>query len=347
MFFSFIVPVYNVKNYIDKCMASLLCQKGAEYEILLIDDGSFDGSENICDSYAEKYPDTVRVIHKHNEGLLLTRRRGFKAAKGDWFICIDSDDYANQNLLETVVSAINKFNPDLVMYNFEYVTDEGAISASRLNIPDESVYETDEKQFIYRHRLLTDDINNMWSKAIRRDILDIDYDYSNCGIRNMCEDAIQILPLFTNATKIIYLNTPLYYYRKGEGSITSKSTYENWLAAKSCFLITEKYANVWKISDEIRERFYTYNVENLSNFLRWTFNQPENELNKSKKEIIHTIKIHPAFDRCMKYFNKNYCKTSFLKFSVPLIMRFVQKDNIKGIKRYFNMEKKILKFKKG
>lgn len=78
LLFSFIVPVYNTSKYLNECIESLLCQKGADYEIVLIDDGSTDGSGEICDSYAKKYPDTVRAIHKENEGLLLTRRRGFK-----------------------------------------------------------------------------------------------------------------------------------------------------------------------------------------------------------------------------------------------------------------------------
>lgn len=347
MLFSFIVPVYNVKKYIDKCMASLLCQKGTEFEILLVDDGSTDGSGYICDSYAKKYPEIVRVIHKENEGLLLTRRRGFKAARGDWFICIDSDDYANQNLLETVVSTINKFNPDMVIYNFEYITDEGEISKSRLNIPDESVYEGEEKQFIYKQRFLTDGINSLCIKAIKRNILDIDFDYSKCGIKNMCEDAVQSLPLFTNAQKIVYISAPLYCYRKGQGSITSKRTYENWLASKECFLITEKYTDIWKISDELKARFYTHNVEHLSNFFRWAFNESEETLYKSKKEIVHIIKNHPAFKRCMKHFDKKYCQTFYLKLSVPIIMKYVQKDNVKGLNRYFKLERKLLKSKKG
>ena len=162
----------------------------------------------------------------------MTRRRGFKEAKGDWFICIDSDDYANARLLETVVEAIEKFRPDMVMYNFEYVNNEGVTTQSRLDLQNESVYEGETKQAVYAKRLLSDDINNMWSKALKREIVDIDADYSSCGIRNMCEDAVQVLPLFTKAQKIAYLDIPLYYYRKGQGSsITTARNYESWLAS--------------------------------------------------------------------------------------------------------------------
>ena len=325
MLFSFIVPVYNTSKYLDKCMESLLCQKGADFEIVLVDDGSTDGSGAICDKYAEKYPSIVRVIHKENEGLLLTRRRGFKEAKGDWLLCVDSDDYINEHFLKSIVSTIKHFSPDLVMYNFEYFDNSGEKTKSRLSLPNESVFQAEQKQIAYKQRLLSDDINSMCMKAIKREILDVDYDYSRCGIRNMCEDAVQSLPVFTNAQKIVYLSEPLYYYRKGQESITAKCTYDNWQAQKSCFFITEEYLDKWMISDELRAQFYTHNLENLSNFLRWVYSQPENKLEKSIEEIIHIISVHPAFKRCMEMYNKSYAKTSYLKFSVPKIMKYVKK----------------------
>ena len=326
-------------------MNSLLCQKGADFEIVLIDDGSTDNSGKMCDAYAKQYPNIVRVVHKANEGLLMTRRRGFKEAKGDWFICIDSDDYTNPNLLEKVVDAVNKHNPDLVMYNFEYVNDLGEVSKSRLNIEDGSVYTGKDKLSIYTHKLLTDDINNMWSKAIKRDILDLNKDYSNCGIRNMCEDAVQVLPLFTNAEKIVYLNTPLYNYRKGDESITSNSTYQNWLAIRNCFLITEKYLDIWEVSDELRRKFYTHNCEALSNFTRWLFSQSEDNLPESYASIIHMISGADAFQRSLDMYDKSYAKTSYLKVSVPIIMKYIKKESIKGLHRYFVLESRILAIK--
>ena len=119
--FSFLVPVYNTENYLERCLDSLLAQKGAEYEIMLLDDGSTDSSGTICDRYAQEYPHIVRVIHKENEGSFFTRRRGFAEARGDWFICVDSDDYISPELLVTVVKSIEATGADMVMYNFEYL----------------------------------------------------------------------------------------------------------------------------------------------------------------------------------------------------------------------------------
>ena len=342
MLFSFIVPVYNTSQYLDRCIKSILCQKGADFEILLIDDGSTDNSGDLCDHYVKQYPETFRVIHKENEGLLLTRRRGFREAKGDWFINVDSDDYIAPDLLESVVKAIDRYEPDMVMYNFQYFNDSGEVFPSRLKIENETVFYGENKEKVYSYRLLTDDINSLCMKALKREIVDIDADYRNCGILNMSEDAVQVLPLLTQAERIVYLSEPLYQYRKGEGSIISDTSYENRVASHTCFLLTEKYLKKWKVTEVLQHRFYTHNVEVLSNFLRWVFRQPDNKIPKSVYYILHEINMHPAFHRCMQMYQKQYAKTTYLKFSVPKIMRYVQKENVRGLKRYFALEGKVL-----
>ena len=343
MLFSFLVPVYNTSKYLDQCMDSLLCQKGADFEIVLINDGSTDNSGEICDRYANDYPHIVRVVHKENEGLLLTRRRGFKEAKGDWFICVDSDDYISDDLLLSVATAIDEFSPDMVMYNFQYFNDSGELSKSRLDIENKSVYAGEQKQNIYKYRLLTDDVNSLCCKALKREIVDIDADYSNCGIRNMCEDAVQVLPLFTNANKIVYLSAPLYYYRKGQSAITHSRTYSSWMATKICFLITEEYLDSWDVSKELRQKFYTYNCEVLSNFVRWVFKQKQIE--ETPESIINSISKSNGFERCINNYNKAYAKTKYLKFSVPKILKYIKKKDIKGIRRFFAVEGFVLSVK--
>lgn len=341
MLFSFIVPVYNTSKYLNRCIESILCQKGADYEILLVDDGSTDNSGKLCDHYAKQFPDIVRVIHKENEGLLLTRRRGFKEAKGEWFINVDSDDYIAPDLLESVVNAIERYQPDMVMYNYQYFTDAGEISSSKLNLPNESVFNRDNKELVYTCRLLSNDINSMCMKALRRDIIDIDADYRDCGVRNMCEDAYQVLPLFTNANKIVYLSQPLYSYRKGQASITATRSFDDWMASKICFLQTERYLDIWNIPRNVRQIFYTHYTELLSNFLRWLFSQNESSLPQSFDETIKIIRSNLSFTRCLEHYDKHCSTTRYMKLSVPVIMKYVQKENVKGLKRFFALEKKI------
>ena len=93
---SVLVPVYNVENTLDRCLQSILKQTFQNFEILLIDDGSTDGSGALCDKYAEKYSN-IRVIHKDNEGLGPTRNRGIKEARGEFIYHCDSDDWIKED----------------------------------------------------------------------------------------------------------------------------------------------------------------------------------------------------------------------------------------------------------
>lgn len=341
MLVSFLVPVYNVEKYLENCIESLLRQTGCPFEIVLVDDGSTDASGSICDNYGEAYPDIIHVIHKDNEGLLLTRRKAFREAKGDWFICVDSDDYVAPDLLCQVITAIKKHDCDMVMYNYSYVDDQGNLSPSRLKLKDEMVYTERNKLEIYAARLLTTDINNMCFRAIRRDILDMDTDYSGCGIRNMCEDAIQVLPLYTNAYKIVFLDQPLYYYRKAQGSITSKTSLENWKAINKSFAITERYLDIWAIPRELRERFYTMQAEVICNCARWIFHNSSEMRNYSYEEALRRLKEDSLFSVCKDNFHKEYCSTKYLKISVPVILRYMDRLEIKKLKRFFLLEDKL------
>ena len=96
--FSIIVPVYNVQDCLDRCMDSLLHQEQMEKkaEILLIDDGSDDGSGSLCDRYAERFPQ-VRTWHKKNGGLSSARNLGIEKAGGDYILFVDSDDYMERS----------------------------------------------------------------------------------------------------------------------------------------------------------------------------------------------------------------------------------------------------------
>lgn len=347
MFASFLVPVYNTEKYLHRCIDSLLIQKGADFEIVLLDDGSTDSSGAICDRYAAQYPDIVRVIHKENEGLLLTRRRGFREAKGEWFLCVDSDDYVAPELLETVANAIAAHaDCDMVMFNFEYFFENGTRAPSRLTIADGTVYSGCDKQHIYRQRLLSVDVNMMWMRAIKREILDMDTDYSTSGIRNMCEDALQVLPLYTNAKKIVYLDNPLYCYRKGSDSITGQQTIANWNASRICFSETEKYLEIWKVSEETAGRFYTKHLEYLANYVRWLFSAEPEMLPASVSEMLADLSFTSDYRVCRKHYNREYSHSRYLSMLIPVLVRLIDRKNISGIRLVFTIEKYLLKLRK-
>lgn len=113
MLFSVIVPVYNVDKYLKTCVQSILDQSCSDYELILVDDGSTDRSGEICDAY-EKKDNRVKVVHQENGGLSCARNTGIRAAKGDYLVFIDSDDWIDHNALESFEKIIVQSHPEVI-----------------------------------------------------------------------------------------------------------------------------------------------------------------------------------------------------------------------------------------
>ncbi len=118
MRFSIIVPIYNIEEYLDECITSILGQKMTDFELILIDDGSTDSSGQICDKYAET-DNRVTVIHKENSGASVSRNMGISHAKGEYIVFVDSDDsFKNDEVLDNFCKQIEKYNnPDILLNN--------------------------------------------------------------------------------------------------------------------------------------------------------------------------------------------------------------------------------------
>ena len=136
---SVIVPVYNMKLYLKRCMKTLIMQAQDNYEIILVDDGSTDGSSEICDEYAIRNPDLIRAIHKKNEGLSSARNAGMDAARGKYVIFPDPDDWVEFDYVSQMVELQNYYQTDLLCVGYYVDTDEKCIPANegqKLNCMD-------------------------------------------------------------------------------------------------------------------------------------------------------------------------------------------------------------------
>ncbi len=112
---SVIIPVYNTQRYVARVIESVLAQTFEDFELILVDDGSTDASGEICDQYAAKYSEKVRVVHNENLGVSSARNCGIDLAKGDWISLIDSDDYILPQYLKNLYNNSEKYNSDFVM----------------------------------------------------------------------------------------------------------------------------------------------------------------------------------------------------------------------------------------
>lgn len=211
IWFSIMVPVYNVENYLKSCIDSVIGQDYEYFELILIDDGSTDNSGLICDEYQKK-DSRIKVFHKENEGLLLTRRFGIKNASYDWLVFLDSDDYWNPGLLKMLADTIAVANPDMVMFNYCTVSDTGKLLKKHEGIfPDwHIIYE--KKHEIFYEIANGKRLNSIWIKVPNRRIVDVDADYTKFKDKKG-EDILQSLSLFTTANKIVYRDHTMYNYR--------------------------------------------------------------------------------------------------------------------------------------
>lgn len=119
MFFSVIVPVYKVEPYLRQCVDSILAQTYADFELILVDDGSPDACGAICDGYAQA-DSRVRVIHKQNGGLVSARQAGTEIAQGEYVVNIDSDDWIMPNMLESAHELLLTYNVDMISFGITY-----------------------------------------------------------------------------------------------------------------------------------------------------------------------------------------------------------------------------------
>ena len=125
---SVIIPVYNTAPYLRECVDSVISQTFADTQIILVDDGSDDGSAGICDEYADRF-DNVSVIHKSNGGLSEARNVGMAASHGEYTFFLDSDDRIVPDTLETLLGLLNGYDADIATARHIYWYDNAAVPA--------------------------------------------------------------------------------------------------------------------------------------------------------------------------------------------------------------------------
>ena len=222
--FSVIVPVYNAARYLPACLDSLLLQQDAPpFELLLIDDGSTDESGALIDRCAAEHPGRVAALHTANQGPILARREGIVRARGEYLLFADADDLLRRDCLAVVDARLRETGADLLIYNFA-AFDEGAAPVTEPPVfPDGSVFEGADKRAVYGALIDSWRLNNLWFKAIRRQLMQADdTDYSAFSDNPMGDDLLMSLYPVTEASRIAYCSAPLYLYRNAPGSLTRR-----------------------------------------------------------------------------------------------------------------------------
>lgn len=208
---SVIIPVYNVKEYLEKCVCSVIIQTYRELEIILVDDGSTDGSGYLCDELQKK-DQRIKVIHKENGGLSDARNVGFKFANGEYVFFLDSDDWICEDALEILYCLLKEENADIAVGNYYYQYDIHKTSAAKLE--KNMVFSKDEAM----KALLKNDIikNFAWGKLYKKELLN-DYPFP---VGKLFEDSYWTHLIFHQADKVVLSKKEIVFYYQRKNSIS-------------------------------------------------------------------------------------------------------------------------------
>ena len=229
---SVIIPVYQVEEYLKKCVDSVLNQTYKDMEVILIDDGSKDSSGKICDNYADS--DTrVSVIHKKNGGLMSAWMAGVQVSSGDYLFFVDSDDWIDEDMLEKMIASMTMEDVDLVCCNYyiEYengkFADKHTVSPGRYD--KKKIQELIVPQLISDGGYLSRGIRICrWAKLIKKSLIIENLKYCNFEL-SIGEDMNIIVPTILSANSLYIMeDSYMYHYRMNQNSIMKKMSPNMW-----------------------------------------------------------------------------------------------------------------------
>lgn len=210
---SIIVPVYNVKLYLDECIDSLLAQDYKDCEIIIVDDGSTDGSSEVCEKQIEK-DSRIIVVHQENGGLSAARNTGLKHAKGDFISFVDSDDMVSPSMYTDLIDALEKNKADVAICNFEVFNKENRYKSKRYK--DDVIDYTSANQMMFYAPALDSSCNRVYRVApIKKHSLMFEPKSKVAQ-----EDYWFLVRLFTHISRIVTVSECHYKYRERGSSIT-------------------------------------------------------------------------------------------------------------------------------
>lgn len=294
---SIIVPVFNVEEYLPRCIDSILAQTFTDFELILVDDGSPDDCGAICDEYAKK-DNRIIVIHKENGGVSAARNDGLSIAKGEYVMFCDSDDYVSEFWCEKMYNAVLKNGINFAVCGYISCEQDGTpFGYPILYKKEEKITITSKKCFfdVYLKNLLNSPCNKIFNTETlvkNKIIFDNKIHYN--------EDLLFVLKYIQCCdAKIAFINEALYSYRRGiDGSLTNKYVDNLWNIKIQVF---DELKNTMESCDvdfeEVKYDYYTkYNwsiVCAISN--NYLSKESRLEINKSNREILKSQECKTAF----------------------------------------------------
>ena len=322
--FSIILPVYNVEEYIEKCLKSIENQTYSNFEVILVDDGSTDDSAKKIKQFSINDA-RFKVISQQNLGAGVARNKALEQAKGQYIVFIDPDDWIEPCALEKVLSTFNSTNAEVIEFNYNECNDlsgEIKLHDNALSMKKHFSWDLNSLKYynlgVIKAECFWGVDMHIWTRAYSSEFLHrINAKFS--ALR-LVEDHIFICMVLLNADKIYYINDCLYNYRCRSGSLVNKVSNNNFCAFKAVTILKE-YLKSQNLYDEFKNVLREYQLLLFSECYR---RLPQESIEKYKKVCKKILPFGDYLRVCFKA--KTYKSFWEMLFSIKNERRF-------GIKR--------------
>ena len=326
-YISLIIPVYNVESYLRECLDSVCSQEYEKLEVLIVDDGSTDGSGHICDEYAHK-DNRILLYHTDNGGLSAARNYALDRATGDYISFLDSDDWLEPDMINTLAYYAKEYDFDVLSFKYDIEWKDGRedIFADIKGSDEIKVYEGRDivRAFIEEGRIGNCSWNKLYKKEMFSDV--------RFPAGEAYEDIGCLFKILDKAVKIICVPEYLYHYRKRRNSIgdiySAKNINDYWNANYRRYnYLIDKYP-------ELRYKLSENCIVAASRFWNCLYGSPENERNKvlptmaeikeflsSHKKEVNRLSRSSGMIRLLRFFRWSTAPTFLKGLSVLYDMR--------------------------
>ncbi len=314
---SVIIPVYNVEQYIEECLESIINQTYTVLDIIIINNGSSDLSGNICQKYANM-DERVHYIVQENKGVSAARNMGLKFSKGQYVCFCDADDIYELNYVETMLATMKEVRVDLVICGYNLIV--GKEKRNYSNIGDSQYLD---QESLLENIFLNNNIGGfVWNKLFKRDLLNGVYFEENYQI---CEDTDFVFRYLENCKKTYVTTQRLYNYRSRCGSaVNNMSNLFDEDNQLKYAVVYEKLMKLDMLSEESKQYIkcgiYMLCVSSLCDY--------KNQAGDNE-EIIAKLKSK------IKQYKRTFMKSKKIRMKKKLVVVMNEYFNIRKLKKYF------------
>ena len=332
MKFSIIIPVYNVEQYLEKCLLSVVEQNYHDYEIIIVIDGATDGSQEIAENIKKRYPEkNIQIICQENNGLGGARNTGMQYASGDYWLFVDSDDYLDSHALETLAKVTANDKYDMIYFN-TYVVDEKGEKLQILQVQppqkkDTTLEESPE---------LIQTFPAAWNKLYKRSLFEDGIRYQE---KKWFEDLDVALKFYLKAKRILFIDDVLYYYLQRKGSIMSDSNVQRNMEMLDIFDSILQYYQEKGALEKFRDQIEYLAVWKIMILVMSRINMAEPDSKLQDKLVDYMEKNFPNY--LQNQYLKNMDAKNFMRVTIAskrnyeeLYQKFARKDKLKKIMKF-------------